>query len=201
MNRRFITLEGIDGAGKSTHLIWIEQFFAARALKVVITREPGGTPLGEKLRDILLAQTMDGETEALLMFAARRDHLQRVVLPALSRGAWVISDRFSDASYAYQGGGKGVPAARLKALEAWVHPDLQPGLTLLFDCPVELARSRLGATRDRFEQEDERFFQRVRETYLDRAREFPERFHVINSSESMSRVQAKLEEILSDYCL
>src|SRR5688572_24611317 len=108
MNRRFITLEGIDGAGKSTHLSWIEQFFAAGALEVVITREPGGTPLGEKLRDILLARTMHGETEALLMFAARRDHLQHVVLPALSRGAWVISDRFSDASYAYQGGGKGV---------------------------------------------------------------------------------------------
>lgn len=200
MSRRFITLEGIDGAGKSTQLDWIEHFFAARALEVVLTREPGGTPLGEKLREILLSQTMHGETEALLMFAARFDHLQHVVRPALSRGAWVVSDRFSDASYAYQGGGKGVAVARLKALESWVHADLEPGLTLLFDCPVKLARSRLDAARDRFEQEDEQFFQRVRETYLDRAREFPERFRVIDSSEPVTRIQTTLEKIFSDYC-
>jgi dTMP kinase len=197
MNRRFITLEGIDGAGKSTHLRWVEKFLRRRERVVVVTREPGGTPLGEKLREILLAQPMHAETEALLMFAARRDHVQHVILPALSRGAWVVSDRFSDASYAYQGGGKGVPVAKLNALESWVHDELQPGLTLLFDCPVELAKSRLTTRPDRFERENADFFQRVRQAYLQRASEFPERFRVIDSSQSIMQVQAKLENILA----
>ncbi|MGH8727057.1 MAG: dTMP kinase [Burkholderiales bacterium] len=199
MNRRFITLEGIDGAGKSTQLEWMRDFFSRRG-EAVITREPGGTPLGEKLREILLAQTMHAETEALLMFAARRDHLEHVIVPALNRGAWVVSDRFSDASYAYQGGGKGVPAAKLKMLELWVHEELQPGLTLLFDCPADLAKSRLAAANDRFEREGEEFFQRVRRAYLDRAAQFPQRFRIVDSSEPQSQVRAILEEILSEYC-
>lgn len=200
MNRRFITLEGIDGAGKSTHLKEIENFLFARGHDAVVTREPGGTPVGEQLREILLTQSMHPETEALLMFAARRDHVESVIRPALARAAWVVSDRFSDASYAYQGGGRGVAMNKLETLERWVHEDLQPGLTLLFDCPVEEARRRLASQHDRFEREDSEFFERVRQVYLERARQFPRRFRVIDSSPSATQVSAALKKILSDYC-
>jgi dTMP kinase len=197
MSARFITLEGIDGAGKSTHLDWITNFLRAEGSEVVATREPGGTPLGEKLREIVLTHSMDGETEALLMFAARRDHVERVILPALNRGCRVVSDRFTDASYAYQGGGKGVAREKLQALEQWVHGELQPDLTLLFDCPVTVALNRLTAKRDRFESENSDFFERTRQAYLERARDFSARIRVIDSSVSMAQVRAQLEEILS----
>ena len=134
---KFITFEGVDGAGKSTHLTWFAEVLRQRGREVVVTREPGGTPVGERLREILLSQTMHAETEALLMFAGRLEHIECVIKPALNRGAWVISDRFSDASFAYQGGGRGVIRSKLEQLEQWVHQDFQPDLTLLFDIPVE----------------------------------------------------------------
>ena len=141
---KFITFEGVDGAGKSTHLNWFADTLRARGIDLLVTREPGGTPLGEKLREILLHEAMHGETEALLMFAARREHIEKVIKPALKKGSWVISDRFTDASFAYQGGGRGVSVQKLEQLEQWVQGDLQPDLTLLFDIPVEVARQRLN---------------------------------------------------------
>ncbi|WP_217619201.1 dTMP kinase, partial [Achromobacter sp. GbtcB20] len=137
---KFLTVEGIDGAGKSTHIGFIADFLAARGRQVVATREPGGTPLGEKLRALLLHEKMHLETEALLMFASRREHMAQVIEPNLAAGAWVLSDRFTDASFAYQSGGRGLDRTRLEALEAWAHPHLQPDLTLLFDVPLEVAR-------------------------------------------------------------
>ncbi|MFZ1765914.1 MAG: dTMP kinase, partial [Candidatus Nitrotoga sp.] len=169
MNKaKFITFEGVDGAGKSTHLTWFAETLRKRGNEVLVTREPGGTPVGESLRDILLNQTMHAETEALLMFAARLEHIEQVIKPALQRGIWVISDRFSDASFAYQGGGRGVSVAKLEQLECWVHENFQPDLTLLFDLPVEVARQRLSKniTLDRFEQEKDSFFEKVRQAYL-----------------------------------
>jgi len=141
---KFITFEGVDGAGKSTHLAWFTDALRQRGIDLLLTREPGGTPLGEKLREILLHEPMHAETEAMLMFAARREHIEQVIRPALQRGIWVISDRFSDASFAYQGGGRGVSIAKLEQLEQWVQGELQPDLTLLFDIPIEVARRRLA---------------------------------------------------------
>lgn len=200
---KFITLEGIDGAGKSTHLAWLENCLRARGVPVMITREPGGTPLGERLREILLNHPMEAETETLLMFAARKEHIAKVILPALQRGKWVISDRFSDASFAYQGGGRGVPAERLEILERWVHQELQPDLTLFFDVPVEIARQRLASNKsfDRFEKEQAEFFQRVREAYLRRAQQFPQRFRVINANRPREVVKKELEDTITSYCL
>ena len=165
---KFITFEGIDGAGKSTHLSFVAELLRARKKTVVVTREPGGTSLGEKLREILLHEKMHLETEALLMFAARREHIAQVIAPALERGDWVISDRFTDATFAYQGGGRKLDRAKLDALEQWVHPHLQPDLTLLFDVPLDVARARLDATRtlDKFEQEQADFFAATRAEYL-----------------------------------
>ncbi len=200
---KFITLEGIDGAGKSTQLSCIEACLKARGIAFLLTREPGGTQLGEKLRSILLHEHMHPETEALLMFAARAEHLSGVIMPALNEGTWVVSDRFTDASFAYQGGGRGLDYARLAALEQWLHGGFQPDLTLLFDVPVEVARERLkkNAALDRFEHEEEAFFNRVRDAYLDRARRFPERFRVIDSSLPLDSIKKKLEEIISTICL
>lgn len=199
MTGKFITFEGIDGAGKSTHLDWLTQYLRKQGHAVVVTREPGGTPLGEKLREILLSQPMHLETEALLMFAARREHLDKVIRPALSEGKWVISDRFSDASFAYQGGGRGLDENKLLALEQWVQEGLQPDLTLLFDVPTEVSRQRLAnnATLDRFEQEQQEFFQRVRENYLQRARQFSQRFRVIDATRSLDEIQKELEKVFS----
>ncbi len=168
-------------------------------LRVVVTREPGGTPLGETLRGLLLNHAMHLETEALLMFAARREHLAQVILPALEMGKWVISDRFTDASFAYQGGGRGIPESRLRILEDWVQQGLQPDLTLLFDVPLEVARQRLtaSATLDRFEQERQDFFQRVRQAYLTRAAQFPERIRVIDSTRTVAQIRAELETLLA----
>lgn len=196
---KFITLEGIDGAGKSTHLNWLADRLRGDGHEVLVTREPGGTPLGESLRELLLHQAMHLETEALLMFAARREHLDKVILPALAQGTWVISDRFTDASFAYQGGGRGLAEHRLETLEQWVQQDFQPDLTLLFDVPLEVSRQRLAASRtlDRFEQEKQDFFQRVREAYLKRAAQFPERIKVIDSGRTVAEIQVELDKILS----
>ena len=198
MRGKFITLEGVDGAGKSTHLDWIAAQLDAAGKKVVVTREPGGTPLGEELRKLLLAQPMHLETETLLMFAARREHLEKVVLPALAAGTWVLSDRFTDATFAYQGGGRGLDLGRIEILESWVHQGLQPDLTLVFDLSVDEAkRRRMAATAapDRFEQEDLDFFTRVRSVYLARAARYPQRIRVIDASQSISVIRKELEEL------
>lgn len=195
---KFITFEGVDGAGKSTHLEWFANALRQRGLHVVVTREPGGTPLGEQLRQILLNQTMNIGTEALLMFAARMEHIEQVVKPALRAGKWVISDRFSDASFAYQGGGRGLDWDKLSQLEQWVHPDLQPDLTLFFDVPVEVARKRLSnnISLDRFEQEQADFFERVRAGYHKRIQQNPQRYVVIDAAQDLDEVKHKLEEII-----
>jgi len=188
---RFITLEGIDGAGKSTHVEWIRERLGARA-RVVSTREPGGTPLGEKLRELLLHDEMTHDSQALLMFAARREHVENVIRPALERGDWVLCDRFTDATYAYQGGGHGVDVGRIRELEVWVHGDCSPDLTLLFDVPIDVSRDRLERNRrplDRFEREQSAFFDRVRGAYLDRARAEPGRFRVIDSTQPLASVR------------
>ncbi len=196
---KFITLEGIDGAGKSTHVDGIAAFLRAQGKTVITTREPGGTPLGERLRDLLLHETMHLETEALLMFAARREHIAQLILPALERGDWVISDRFTDASFAYQGGGRKLPLEKLRLLEQWVHPGIQPDLTLLFDVPLDIARQRLDKHRtlDKFEQEQQNFFAEVRRVYLQRAQEFPERMRVIDSSQPLDDVSRQLEQLVA----
>lgn len=198
MRGKFITFEGIDGAGKSTHIEWVAERLRAR-VNVVTTREPGGTPLGEDLRNLLLHRKMDLETEALLMFAARREHIAEVIEPALSRGDWVISDRFTDATFAYQGGGRGLPRARLETLEQWVQGGLQPDLTLLFDVPLETAAQRLAGARepDKFEAESRAFFARTRDEYLRRAAEAPARFRVIDATRTIEQIRQTLEEILS----
>lgn len=200
---RFITFEGMDGAGKSTQIARTADWLRARGHTVLLTREPGGTPLGESLRSLLLHQAMHPDTEALLMFAARREHLAQVIEPALARGDWVLCDRFTDASFAYQGGGRGLDTARLEALEAWVQRGLQPGLTLLFDLPCEVAAQRLAASGgdpDRFEREQSDFFNRVRAAYLARAQADPGRMQVLDAARSPQEVSAQLEEILSRYC-
>ncbi|MBS3936532.1 MAG: dTMP kinase [Sulfuritalea sp.] len=197
---RFITLEGVDGAGKSTHLSWLVNHLRAQGRTVVQTREPGGTPLGEKLRELLLHLSMQLETEALLMFAARREHLAQIILPALERGDWVVCDRFTDASFAYQGGGRGLSNAKLSQLENWVQEGFQPDLTLLFDLPIEVAAQRMaGAARplDRFEREKADFHERVRAAYLARAAAMPARVKVIDSRQSLESIQKQLEEIFS----
>ncbi|WP_454721142.1 MULTISPECIES: dTMP kinase [Cupriavidus] len=202
MRGKFITFEGIDGAGKSTHVTWVAERLRARlagSAAVVTTREPGGTPLGEDLRQILLHRKMHLETEALLMFAARREHIAEVIEPALARGDWVVSDRFTDATFAYQGGGRGLPRARLEVLEGWVQDGLQPDLTLLFDVPLETASARLAGARepDKFEAESRAFFERTRAEYLRRAAEAPQRFRIIDATRTIADIQAELEKILA----
>lgn len=195
---KFITFEGVDGAGKSTHLAWFADALRERGHDVVVTREPGGTALGEQLREILLNQSMSIGTEALLMFAARMEHIEQVIRPALRSGKWVISDRFSDASFAYQGGGRGLDWNKLAQLEQWVHGDLQPDLTLFFDVSVDVARKRLAnnVSLDRFEQEHADFFERVRAGYHRRVRENPQRYSVIDAAQTLDMVKHKLEEVV-----
>lgn len=197
---KFITFEGIDGAGKSTHIAFVADLLASAGRTVVTTREPGGTPLGEKLRELLLHEKMHLETEALLMFASRREHLAQVIEPALARGDWVISDRFTDATFAYQGGGRKLDRHKLDLLEQWVHPHLQPDLTLLFDVPLDVARARLDASRalDKFEQEKSDFFEATRNEYLRRAAQFPQRFRVIDSTRSIAEVHQTLSGIIAE---
>lgn len=193
---RFVTLEGVDGAGKSTHIPWIAERLRAGGREVVVTREPGGTPLAEKLRGLVLSDPMDPVAETLLMFAARSDHVRQVIAPALERGAWVLCDRFTDATRAYQGGGKGVPMATIEALAAAVHPGLNPDQTLLFDCPYEVSRARLaagGRTLDRFESEERAFFERVRDTYRKLAVEQPSRVCLIDGSRGPEDVKKEIE--------
>jgi len=201
---KFISFEGIDGAGKSTHIAYVaerlQQALAGYDVKVVSSREPGGTPLGETLREVLLQQKMHLETEALLMFAVRREHIAQLIEPALSRGDWVISDRFTDASFAYQGGGRHLSLDKLNALEQWVHPHLQPDLTLLFDVPLDVARARLDATRqlDKFEQEKADFFADTRNEYLRRAAEFPHRFRIIDSTQTIPAIRQQLDVLIDE---
>ena len=197
---RFITVEGIDGAGKSSHIEWLREYLTQRGQSVIVTREPGGTPLGESLRSILLNEPMSPETEMMLMFAARAEHLATVIRPALAQGAWVISDRFSDATYAYQVGGRGVPEAKFTALEQWVQAGLQPDRTILFDVSVATAQARLHDTRilDRFEREAGDFHQRVRDAYHARAAQYPARIRLVASAVPMDDVREQILAALSD---
>ena len=197
---RFISFEGIDGAGKSTQHAWMVDRLRQAGHTVVATREPGGTPLGEKLRALLLAEPMHLETEALLMFAARREHVAQVIQPALERGEWVLCDRFVDASFAYQGGGRGLDWKKLNDLSHWVLGDLQPDLTLIFDAPVEIAQQRLHAATsnpDRFEQEQAAFFEKVRAAYLRIARENPARVRVVDATRAPAAINKELEIIIA----
>ena len=204
MRGKFITVEGIDGAGKSTHLVWLSDQLRARSINLCMTREPGGTPLGEKLRALLLDkdQPMHLETETLLMFAARREHIERVIELALARGDWVLCDRFTDATFAYQGAGRGVDREKLSTLERWVQGDLQPDLTIVFDLPPAVGRARAGSikTPDRFEREDEAFFERVRYGYLQRAEAAPNRIRLVDASKSIADVQLHLASIVEELC-
>jgi len=197
---RFITVEGIDGAGKSSHIEWLREHLTQLGHSVIVTREPGGTPLGEALRTMLLNEPMSPETEMMLMFAARAEHLATVIRPALERGAWVISDRFSDATYAYQVGGRGVPEHKFAALEQWVQEGLQPDRTILFDVSVATAQARLHDTRvlDRFEREAADFHQRVRDAYHARAAQYPARIRLVTSDIPMPEVRQQILNALSD---
>jgi dTMP kinase len=199
---KFITLEGVDGAGKTTHIEFIKNYLSDLNINYVMTREPGGTALGEKLRDILLHDEMNPQTETMLMFAARNEHIDKVIRPNLIRGAVVISDRFTDATYAYQAGGKGVKDEKIDILKKWVQEDLRPDLTFLFDLPVEVSIERLNQTRklDKFEREDKSFHKKIREKYLTLVEASPERFCVLNSEASIEKIQnqikLKLDEVI-----
>jgi dTMP kinase len=196
---RFLTLEGVDGAGKSTHQKFIADFVAQRAPHVVQTREPGGTDLAERLREAILGGPMAPDVETLLIFAARADHVARVIRPALDSGQWVVCDRFHDATHAYQGAGKGVPRELIERLSAAAHPGLSPDRTLVFDCAYEVSKQRLqGKVLDRFEREDRAFFERVRGAYLERARAEPARMRVIDASATMPEIRKSIEQHLSD---
>jgi dTMP kinase len=200
---RFITFEGIDGAGKSTQHAWLVSHLRAQGRTVVATREPGGTPLGEKLRALLLSEPMHLETEALLMFAARREHVAQVIEPALARGEWVICDRFVDASFAYQGGGRGMSLDKLQQLAVWTLGDLTSDLTLIFDAPVAVAQQRLHAATanpDRFEREQAAFFERVRQAYLQIAQANPQRVRLIDACKRLEDINQEVASIVSTLC-
>lgn len=194
----FITLEGVDGAGKTTHIHFIEDYFRTRGLPFYMTREPGGTDLGEKLRLLLLHEEMDALTETMLMFAARCEHITTIIKPKLAQGITVVSDRFTDATYAYQAGGKGVDARSIDVLKSLVQKDLDPDLTFLFDVPVEISIERLKDTRtmDKFEREEPSFHQTIRNAYLDLAQSFPQRFHVLNGTHAIEAIQDEIKLIL-----
>jgi len=195
MHAKFITFEGIDGAGKSSHTAYLSKYLNEKKIDVVTTREPGGTPLGERIRELVLNVSMHGETEALLVFAARREHLSMVIEPSLARGQWVICDRFTDSSYAYQCGGRKLNPSIVERLEHLVHEKRQPDLTFLFDAPVSLARERIDQNTpnpDKFEREQAVFFDSVRRAYLDRAQLFPHRIKVIDSSRTLEMIRADL---------
>jgi dTMP kinase len=199
----FITLEGPEGAGKSTNREYLAERLRSQGIDVVLTREPGGTPLAERIRELLLApsdESMDADAELLLVFAARAQHLAGVIRPALARGAVVLCDRFTDATYAYQGGGRGLSIERIGALESFVQGELRPDLTLVFDLPVEigLARATARGRLDRFEQEGRTFFEAVRSTYLNRAAAAPERYRLVDASLPLAQVQASLDTLLPD---
>lgn len=196
----FITLEGVDGAGKSTHVAWMADFLRRAGVQLVCTREPGGTALGETLRELILHRPMDLRTETLLMFAARNEHWLSRIKPALEQGAWVLCDRFVDASYAYQGGGRGLGAGPIQALEDWLQLDRRPDRTFLFDVPLETARARLRSGRqlsDRFEQEGASFFELTRKAYHERAAAEPERFHIVDAGHSIEASRQELGQALN----
>jgi dTMP kinase len=197
----FITLEGPEGAGKSTNREYLAARLREQGIDVLLTREPGGTPLAERVRELLLApsdETMASDTELLLVFAARAQHLAQVIVPALERGAVVLCDRFTDATYAYQGGGRGQDVARIAQLEDFVQGALRPDLTLVFDLPVEvgLARAAARGRLDRFEQEGRAFFEAVRSTYLQRAKAEPARYRILDAAQSLAAVQRDLDALL-----
>jgi|TARA_B110000483_G_scaffold100147_1_gene122885 dTMP kinase len=194
----FISLEGVDGAGKTTHIHFIEDYFRTKGLPFYMTREPGGTDLGEKLRLLLLHEEMDALTETMLMFAARCEHIQTIIKPKLAQGITVVSDRFTDATYAYQAGGKGVDARSIDVLKSLVQKDLDPDLTFLFDVPVEISIERLKDTRtmDKFEREEPSFHQTIRNAYLDLAQSFPQRFHVLNGTHAIEAIQDEIKLML-----
>lgn len=201
---RFITVEGGEGAGKTTQIAFIYDYLQRTGLTVALTREPGGTALGEELRALLLGHRHKGmalATETLLMFAARAEHLERVIRPALAAGHWVLCDRFTDASYAYQGGGRGLALEQIAILEDWVQGDLQPDLTLLFDVPVAMGLERAArrSTADRFEQEEKAFFERVRTAYLQRARQHPDRYRRVDAARPIEQVRAEVEILLAEW--
>ena len=200
----FVTLEGIEGAGKSTVVDFIEDFLTKEGHVVIKTREPGGTVIGEQIREILLKNensTLTYDTELLLVFSARAQHIQEVILPALSSGKTILCDRFTDASYAYQGGGRGIDASRINLLEKWVQGDLRPNLTLLFDLDVSIGmqRTKKRSGADRFEREEINFFEKIRNTYLERAKKEPQRFRIINSASSLENVKEQIVTILKDF--
>jgi len=197
----FITVEGGEGGGKSTNMSYISDYLTSKGHEVVVTREPGGTPLGEKLRAVLLDKTiteMDYSTELLLMFAARAQHIAEVIQPALKQGKWVLCDRFTDATYAYQGGGRDIPMEKIAVLEEWVQGDLRPDLTILLDIPVQegMKRAALRGEKDRFEQERISFFEKVRESYLSMAKQQPNRYRVIDAAQGLEKVQSDIQQIL-----
>jgi len=201
---KFITVEGGEGAGKSTNLEIIKQLLEAAGHRVLFTREPGGTPLGEEIRNLLLGHKHDGmsaETELLMMFGARAEHLNRKIIPALETGTWVLCDRFTDATYAYQGGGRGIDPGRIQILEQWVQQGLQPDLTLVLDLPIEigLERAEKRSAPDRFESEAHNFFQSVREAYLDIAKNAPQRVKVIDASLSLPQVQSQIKTVMEAF--
>jgi dTMP kinase len=195
---RFVTMEGIDGAGKSTHLPWVRERMARKGRQVWATREPGGTPLGERLRELILHQPMAPLAELLLMFAARREHCEREIWPRLAAGEWIVCDRFSDATYAYQGGGHNIDATQIAEVERFALGDFRPDLTLLFDVPVAVSRERLGSGRvlDKFERQQAEFFERVRAAYLARADADPKRCRIIDATRSLDDVRAQIARVL-----
>lgn len=203
MSGKFISIEGIEGAGKTTQLNFIQQYLSEQGKKLVVTREPGGTALSEQIRDLLLTPREGGmavDTELLLMYAARSEHIEQVIKPALQRGDWVISDRFVDATFAYQGGGRGVDVDRIKSLSDWTLKGLETDLTIVFDLSVELSQKRVMSRNDevdRFEQEQAAFFQRIREAYLERAQQEPHRVQVIDASQTVEQVQIQLATLLN----
>lgn len=199
----FITLEGIEGAGKTSAITPFRALLEQRGISLVLTREPGGTPVGERVRELLLDRqntAMTADTELLLMFAARAQHLAQVIHPALAAGQWVICDRFTDATYAYQGGGRNIPPERIAALESWTQGNLRPNLTLLFDLPVSIGRLRAArrSASDRFEEERDVFFERVRSAYLHRAAQEPQRYRLIDATQSSAQVEQRLAEIIDE---
>jgi dTMP kinase len=201
MKGKFITVEGIEGVGKTTNIAFIDKLISTAGKEVVLTREPGGTPLGEAIRGLLLDPQytgMNADCELQLMFAARAEHLAEVVWPAMEAGQWVLCDRFTDATYAYQGGGRGIDVERIARLEQWVQGDFRPDLTLLLDVPVEIGLERAGnrGALDRFEQEEVAFFERVRQAYLEMARTHDGRYRVIDASQPLEAVQRQLAEEL-----
>jgi dTMP kinase len=198
---KFITIDGVEGAGKSTQITFICDYLKAKGVNVILTREPGGTGVGEKIRTLLLSNStgkMHADTELMLMFAARNEHIQNKIMPALKQGDWVLSDRFTDASYAYQGGGRGLDVERIAQLEQWVLQDFIPDMTLLLDVPVEIGMSRVESRgkKDRIELEATDFFNRVRQAYIDRSEQFPERIKLIDSSQTVEHTKQQIKVVL-----